>query len=353
VAPWATVSKVNAFAFSPGDTISFKAGEVWREALVPSVNGSALGHITFKSYSSGNKPKLVGSVKPGTWTSLGGNKWRSAANQCPFDVGNVILNGGALFGIKKANLADLTQQGHFWYDATNKEVVMYSTQNPGTFYTSMECALKRHIVNLTNRHYIKLEGLELVYGGAHGVSGTNCSHIVINGCSISYMGGSYLSGTVRYGNGIQFYNAAHDCTVTNNYIRQIYDTGITNQGDTAAGHQQYNLYYQNNTIDNCEWSFEIWSYSASSSMDSIYFENSLCRYAGDTWAHSQRPDPSGAHVQFFASQADATNIFIRYNTFNTSTGVMIAAQYSPYWNDIGNVVLDHNDYVQASGDFAQ
>ena len=62
-APWATVGKVNAFPFSPGDQVLFQRGGEWRESLVPSVSGAADAPITFGAYGDPElpKPKFWGS----------------------------------------------------------------------------------------------------------------------------------------------------------------------------------------------------------------------------------------------------------------------------------------------------
>lgn len=353
-APWATLAKVNGFSFAPADTIRFKAGDIWRGQLVPR-SGSSLGYITYNSYGVGKKPQIWGSVAAngsGAWTNTGTNLWSTAANSCPTDVGSLIFEGGASFGVKMTALSYLTQPNQFWYDATRAAVVMYSTSNPGSLYSSIECALKGHVIQLASRSYVAIDGLSVSRGGSHGISGTDCSFIVITNCYLSYIGGSYLSGTTRYGNAIQFYSNAHDCTVTDNVIYNIYDTGITNQG--SGTNQQYNLYYRNNNISNCEWSFELWDRESGSSMNNIYFENNVCQNAGVTWAHAQRPDPMGAHIMLWGSNASAANIYVRYNTFDTSSDVCVNLTTGSYgWTDIANLTIDFNTYSQGSGNFAR
>lgn len=89
-APWKTINKVNNFAFSAGDTIHFKKGDVWREQLVPR-SGSAQGDITYTSYGEGNKPLLLGSLEknsPVDWINEMGNIW--AIN--PPVTGNELLS---------------------------------------------------------------------------------------------------------------------------------------------------------------------------------------------------------------------------------------------------------------------
>jgi hypothetical protein len=44
---WQTISKVNSFSFSSGDTISFKCGDSWNERLNPPIS-----NLYFNSYST-------------------------------------------------------------------------------------------------------------------------------------------------------------------------------------------------------------------------------------------------------------------------------------------------------------
>ena len=54
---WATVAKVNATAFNPGDSVLFRCNDVWREYVSFSPPaGTAAGRVYYGSYQTGNKP---------------------------------------------------------------------------------------------------------------------------------------------------------------------------------------------------------------------------------------------------------------------------------------------------------
>lgn len=74
--PWKTLSKVNAFAFSPGDQVLFKRDVKWRGALAPISSGTGSLPITFGAYGAGARP-IITAAQPlsGTWTNLGDNRW--------------------------------------------------------------------------------------------------------------------------------------------------------------------------------------------------------------------------------------------------------------------------------------
>jgi len=76
VSAWKTIAKVNAQSFSPGDSILFKRGEIWREQLVVPSSGSAGNPITFSAYGSGSKPAIYGSDLMTTWITHDTNIWK-------------------------------------------------------------------------------------------------------------------------------------------------------------------------------------------------------------------------------------------------------------------------------------
>lgn len=60
VQAWATLAKVNAQSFSPGDSILFKAGEVWNGQLLIDDKGTESDTIVYSRYGEGDKPQING-----------------------------------------------------------------------------------------------------------------------------------------------------------------------------------------------------------------------------------------------------------------------------------------------------
>lgn len=66
---WATIAKINGYAFQVGDQILFKRGGIWREELIVPSNG-----LTFDAYGTGDKPIISGAdIVSGGWTLYSGN----------------------------------------------------------------------------------------------------------------------------------------------------------------------------------------------------------------------------------------------------------------------------------------
>jgi hypothetical protein len=267
------------------------------------------------------------------------------------DVGNLIFNNEMSCGIKVWKKSNLNVQGKFWYDEDNDLLEMYSVSNPGNYYSNIELSLNWCNIDVTHKSYVNCEDLDLRYGN-FGVSGMNTNDIRIRNCDFSFIGGADFyggSGTVRYGNGVQFWNNAHDNIVERCTFNQIYDAAITAQGIDDAGFEVYNLYFRNNVINNSEYSFEYWELYELSRAHNIYFENNTCMNAGGGWGHSQRPDPNGAHLMFYTNSAQTENVYIRNNIFFNST------DYGVRWlreEDVNKVILDNNCWYESSGPIA-
>lgn len=252
------------------------------------------------------------------------------------DVGNLILHTQPITdtdsevpvaGFKRWDLASLTQPGDYWCDLENKQVYLYSEQNPAKIYASIEAAQHGHVISTSGVSYATFDGLDLRYGAAHGFGGSGSHHLIIRNCDISWIGGAdqYLQGgagrRVRFGNGIEFWADAHDNLVENNRIWEIYDAAITNQG--SGVNQEVNITYRGNEIWNSEYSFEYWNRGPESLTRGIVFEKNICRDAGFGWGHIQRPDKNGRHLMFYDNSAQVSDFRVTDNVFEGATDSLL------------------------------
>jgi len=346
--PWRTLAKVNAVPFAPGDTVRFERGGAWRGQLEPR-SGNEKQPITYTAYGEGPKPLLLGSVEKngrGDWQQAGPSLWR--AGPFPCDVGNIVFNDGTVCGIKVWRESDVNAPDKFWYDPKQKTVLLYGQRCPAETYEDIECALTRHIISQGGRSYVVYDGLHLAYGTAHGIGGGGTHHIVVRHCDLCFIGGGHQYTTpgghhVRYGNGIEFWDSAHDNLVEHCRIWDIYDAGLTNQG--GGKNSQYNITYRNNVIWNCEYSFEYWNRPETSTTHDIYFEDNLCFNAGQGWSNAQRPWRAGVHLMFFSNSAKTQRFFVRRNVFHAAKHSAINLD-AAHWNGLEELILDENVYCQ-------
>ncbi|MDD5570169.1 MAG: T9SS type A sorting domain-containing protein [Bacteroidales bacterium] len=270
------------------------------------------------------------------------------------DVGNIIFNNESFCGIKMKTEAEVNAQGKFWYDQDNVTLKIYSISNPASFYSNIEIALTKHIIDENGKSYDTYENLDLRYGAAHGIGGGNTHHIRIKDMDISWIGGGYLvgygDGKVRYGNGVEFWSAAHDNIVERCVLNQVYDAALTHQGEVTSGYETYNIYFRNNIVNNSEYSYELWGRPSNSSLHDIYFENNTCMNAGFGWGHSQRPDPNGTHLIFWGFVSQSNNVYIRNNIFYESSDY--SSRYDNNF-ELTKVTIDYNCWYESSGPVAR
>jgi hypothetical protein len=266
----------------------------------------------------------------------------------PHPAIDVSLQNAYMAIFKKANSTDLTTQDDFWYDAANQRVVMYSTANPASLYATIECAVGTYQLYMDTKSYVEVNGLAFWNGAKDCVHLRGSNHVTVKNCDLRYIGGAYTNPTdhLRFGNALSIWNTGQYIWFTNNYAENIYDAGLSPQGTST--NQQDHLYFRYNAFIACEMSYELWDRPTTSTTNEIYFEYNICRDAGKSWSHGERPAYNGSHILLGLNESAATNIFIRYNTFDTATNKLVFHTAGTF-NDIASVTIDYNTYRQNSG----
>jgi hypothetical protein len=354
---WDDISDVDGATFSAGDTIYFQKGDSWRGTLtVSGYTGTSGNPITFTSYGTADElPLIMGSVEKndtGDWSDETGNVW-STAIAAEVDVGNIIFNSEASVGVKEWNSVDLDAQGEFWYDDVNHELHIYSTSNPASYYSDIECALDGAIITINSgKDYITIDGLALKYGGSVGIFGMNGDGNIIRNCEISYCGGGDQYGgdsEVRYGNGITLWRGAENYLIEKNKIWEIYDAGISNQGNAAC--TVNNVEWRYNVIWNCNYCYELFANHADMTLNNIYLENNTCYNGGGGWSYSQPGTHQGWHIRTGSidSSPAPTNIYFRNNIFYEAQSWLYYGEDA----NLGYITLDYNVWVTSNANFIQ
>jgi hypothetical protein len=363
---WKTLAKVKDFAWSTGfiagDTILFKRGEVWREPFAidtdagKTKSGTAAAPITFDAYGTGAKPVFSGSADlsaTGKWTSQGSNKWRSTGLR--YEIGNILLNGEASNGNKKSALSGLTAQGDFYYDAANDYLYMYSTSNPGSFYSHIEACQKFQdgtapCCSIWGVHnYVTMRNIAIKNYAYHGlVFGNGSSHITIENCDFSWLGGGYdgLGTNTSDGNGIMIWNSASYVTIRNCTFRDIWETAVSLQASGAARAVNH-IYIYGNTIARCNAAFDYWLKTDSSSTASelYWVNNTIYNIGGGFFNKSGRQAqyPVGFSV---ASYSPPTAAHILNNIFETCASPTLDGAYVSFQSGTSRTgwEVDYNCY---------
>lgn len=337
-APWTTFASVNAD--------SEEIGTEWRTFnIIFTVYASSEAAYLHIALGAALSPGAVFEFQPIALHTVTVN----ISDPLAVDVGNIIFDHGKICGWKKWSLDDLKNPYDYYYEASSSRVYLCCPNNPATLHESIECALKRHVVNQTNVHHVIYDGLAVKYGAAHGFGGSDTHHLIIRNCDLAYIGGGHQltrpdGHPVRFGNAIEFWGAAHDHLVENCRIWEVYDAALTNQSRGDNIHQE-NIVYRDNIIWNCEYSFEYWNGPESAVTRNIHFVNNTCVNAGVVWSHAQRPDQNGSHLMFYTNTAATSDFEVKYNVFCNVTDW--GSRYSAGWTVLPD--MDYNLWFKDSG----
>ena len=372
--PWKNLSQVNSAP--SGSYVLFERGSVFRGQLQP--NNS---NVTYSAYGTGPKPRIYASPANGAdsskWTEASGtsNVWQY--NIGTNDVGTIVFDGGREHAIKivpyyhtNATAAvkftqhytgepftngykDLAHDLHFWHDYTTNSVFkphskgtgniyLYSAKgNPGERFKSIEFCIKKHAINVGYKENMHIDNLCIKYTGAHGIAGSDNKNpnplkkLKVTNCEFGWIGGAIQwendsGGPTRYGNAVEIYGGCDDFVVSNCYVYQVYDAGITQQFSLQSSSQtmnQKNIRYVNNVVENCNYSIEYFLGSVptnnTSHIENFLIADNIMWDAGSGFCE-QRPNTNeAAHIKSWPSKNRAKNYVIRDNVFARSKVMLV------------------------------
>ena len=407
---WKTLTKVNQAELKENDCVYFHRGELWRGQLW------AKEGVTYSAYGTGNKPILTASSEngadPALWSLLKGTKNIWVYKHSMMDCGSIVLDeDNEVVGIKVApsylngyrstkntedefdvkkeltenysffSMADsiLYQGAPFRYtvmdtsdydevpEVVGKLYLRCDEGNPGEVFKSIEFMERRNIIIPADNTVI--HNLTLKYCGSHAVF-TNDNRITVDHCEIGWIGGSiqyykYDNGNpARFGNGVESDGSYDRFTVTNCYIYQVYDAGISNQDPSEipsiSGNEgfapydriQQNITYAHNVLAYCDMPIEIFftleddiGYGRHI-MKNVTINDNFMLYSGYGWAKQREEERSGvAALQFHGYPNASENFKITNNVLYLSTGTLINTGAKIKWLP----KLSGNTYVQVQG----
>lgn len=329
--PFRTLSGLrgNSYSIKAGDTVLFERGGVYRGRL------ALKSGVTYAAYGSGPKPQIYGSemnyVGDDMWVET---EWDNVWLLSEFitgDLGTIVFNHGQAVGVRKTEgAAALKKNFHYWYDGDNAQVYLYLEKNPSEAFYDIEMCESGNLLQASpNAADVTIDNLAIKYGGGHGIQFlAGADNIKITNCELGWIGGSYLTGTTRFGNAIEFWNSASNVTVENNWIYQVYDAGLTHQGGANGGNLWTDITYSNNLIEYCTYGIEYFAGETVDTMENILMEKNIIRFSGYGWG-MVRTNPQ--KVALICGWGDRTfnsiNFKIQDNIFDVSDNFMIVQYY--------------------------
>ena len=355
---WATIDRVNKASLKSGDAVLFECGGLFRGG-VKTVSG-----VTYASYGTGVKPVIIQSVRNyaegNLWTmeDASRNIWRLTVRVD--DPGIIVFDAHqrAIEYVKEDvakriwDINGVTETGYSLLEKSTDDKVYYwgtkdtdflsfnpygksydlylkSEKDPNTF-ESIEIGEDIAVFEVGGNMNVTVDGLCLKYSGGCTVSasGTVVYGLTVTNCVFSYSGGSLISSNnmkdSRYGNAIQIFGGCDGFTVENNWIYEIFDTGITFQYHYASGKpKMVNIQISNNLVERCYWCLEWWIAQDSKTaikdpeVGNVQVSNNILRDGFDSWGTMQHPKPQwGAMLSSGFGTTNLSDFIIENNIFD-------------------------------------
>ncbi|MCR5263687.1 MAG: right-handed parallel beta-helix repeat-containing protein [Clostridiales bacterium] len=378
---WSTLAAVDGHEISPGSVVLFRRGDIWRGSF------AARPGVTYSSYGTGDLPALYGSpfdgAKDGCWKEVFPKVWRYS-EKLRDDCGGIVFDGGRYHGYKRVvnwengvpsdNVSrepfrgyfDLTEDLSFWHDLGREKIhddaggyvyLRSELGDPAKRFGEIEFLPRVHGISVKGGD-VTIDGLRVMYCGAHGIAAGTVSGLTVRNSVIGWIGGGlqyYRDGRpVRFGNGIEIYGGCVGYTVENCHVYQCYDAGITFQYSSGGSEPVYmdRVRIRDNLIEDCVYSVEYFlgrpdDPKTDRQMRDIVISGNVMRRAGYGWG-IQRPDKTTpAHIKSWDHFNRLTGRFdISGNLFDLSRHMMlhISAEREEWMPG-----LEGNTYIQSRG----
>lgn len=401
---WKTLDKVNECALNRGDGVLFCRGDLFRGSV------KTCPGVYYGAYGEGEKPRFFGGdmdyADPLLWEKVNEEKniWRCTEKM--LDAGTLVFNHGEKhsrklipsylngefvcrddekrrFDYNEEMTEDLDIYWHFDSDLTTApsrgenfpvpnvvdsfgELYLRCDEgNPGEVFNSVEAAARRHMFIVRDNADVTIDNVCIKYVGMHGVSaGGHVKNLCVTNCEVGWIGGTIQNyfgtdpnypkggrGTVtRFGNGIEIYGGCENYTVSNCYIYECYDAGITHQITTQNKVVMDNIHYSNNLIEKCVYGIEYFlnqiNGESESCMNNVVINNNIIRLSGYGWGQQRHNKDVPALIKGWSYRNTARNFSVSDNTFDRSAFrmlhlVALKDEYCPE--------MSRNTYIQYSG----
>ena len=406
VTAWKTLEKVSSSELEAGDAVLFRRGDIFRGQV------NTKPGVSYGAFGEGEKPKLYGWDEdlsdPALWVLADAENHIWKYTKKILDCGTRVFNDGEKHSLKhipsyikgkfvcredesrafvmsEQMTDDLDIYWHFEDKMTTSpskgtdfpipDVVgtygdLYlrcNVGNPGGVFKSIEALPRRNMFYVKSNKDVRIDNLCLKYIGCHAISagGALVEGLKVTNCEIGWVGGTiqhYLGtdpnypqggrGTVtRYGNGVEIYGGCDDYEVSNCYIYQMYDAGITHQVSTfGRTYQMKNVRYLNNLVEYCvysiEYFLEINGGSENCFMDNIEMSGNILRMCGYGWGQQRHNKHTPAHIKGWSYTNTARNYSVHDNVFDRAAYRMVhlVAEKAESLPEMYN-----NTYVQYAG----
>ena len=367
-----SLEMVEQLPLEPGDAVLFRRGDLFRGSVNCNKNG-----ITFSAWGSGDKPVICGSKRNYADPSLWVKSSVPGIWECTVPLKNVgvvsfdhdpriIGKYDALLGFSVPHEPGMEQiplhlknDLEFFSDLDTDKFYLKSEQNPGERFKRIEIGENVHLFCFRQglREDLTVDNLHITMTGAHGISFLTHNRGEVRNCIIDYVGGSVLwrkggstissAMNIRFGNAVEVYGGCNGFKVWNNWIYQIYDTGITHQchWDKENCYTQENVEYFDNLVEYCFWFFEYYNTDNKYSITrNIHVHDNFCRFGGCGWGCTPERWMKSSMYSFMKKADETENYLTEKNIFQFTRGIIY--KHIPPITPEGALIFKNNVYIQ-------
>ena len=404
---WATLAKVSEAALQPGDGVLFCRGDLFR-GQVKTKPG-----VTYGAYGTGEKPRLYGWDKsladPTLWEEVDATHHIWHWTEKILDPGTLVFNHGEMHSVKlipsyingrfvcrndeskpfvmaEEMVRDLDIYWHFTDLMTEKPskgesfpvpdmrsnslgdlYLRCDRGNPGKAFNAIEALTRRSMFAVGSNANVHIDNICMKYIGLHAVAagGERVQGLHVTNCEIGWIGGTiqhYFGtdpnypqggrGTVtRFGNGVEIYGGCDDYEVSNCYIYQAYDAGITHQVTTNGKTRlMTRIRYRENLVEHCVYAIEYFldmtEGDTQSYMEDVEMSGNILRYSGYGWGQQRHNTDTPALIKGWSYVNRARDYRVHHNVFDRSAYRMLHLVAK---EQASCPVMYENTYVQHAG----
>jgi len=249
---WKTITRATHHNYISGDALLFNRGETYNGVLSYfwGLSSTENNPITIGSYGTGDRPILTTvSIQTNlSWYKYSTNIWK-AANSPKYNPQRVIVNNKEILTAASLNVLD-DKQYQWYYDNENKELYLYSREDPNTLdisFSSIDTTVK-----ISNNSYINIQDLNIQGGASYSILIKNSTNIKLMNLTVGKYGykAIYIVGS--------FDQPSHDITIHNCIVDAEFKFNYENSSSSHKGNFEgitltrnvYNNYIYNNIIKN-------------------------------------------------------------------------------------------------------
>ena len=303
-----SLETANKKVFYGNDKVLFKKGDTFYGTINFNVNANEEKMLYIGSYGdeSLEKPIITTSTyvtEQNAWKIEEANIYRldlSDRNYIQgyygdswniYNVGFFKDENNNIYGNKKSTKDELTNNYDFY--CKDNYLFIKAEDNPNTLLGKITIANGIPIVQMSSNTII--DGIIIQDTGVHEMQKKDypIKNVYITNCVVQNIGGSYQSGTTRYGNGIEFWNQAENTLAQGCLFKNIYDAAYTLQGSNATDGFYSNI-CENNIFINCTYPIEVFCHNeydiSKCKFEGNTIENNIIVNQGKGFGYTSRPD---------------------------------------------------------------